>query len=132
MVKRSMVWRQKPKSCLCVSFQIAKKTTSSALYVKAIDDAVALGADAINMSLGSSTGSMVDAGSDIVDAIKRARAKGVSVLISAGNSNTFGNGYFKTTSRKPRLWLGWKSDPLLRIRISVASVNNKNIDNSRF
>ena len=27
------------------------------------------------MSLGSSTGSMVDAGSDIVDAIKRARAK---------------------------------------------------------
>ena len=28
------------------------------------------------MSLGSSTGSMVDAGSDIVDAIKRARAKG--------------------------------------------------------
>ena len=42
------------------------------------------------MSLGSSTGSMVNAGSDIIDAIKRARAKGVSVLISAGNSNTLG------------------------------------------
>lgn len=42
------------------------------------------------MSLGSTTGSMVNADSDIVDAIKRARVKGVSVLISAGNSNTLG------------------------------------------
>ena len=42
------------------------------------------------MSLGSTTGSTVNADSDIVDAIKRARAKGVSVLISAGNSNTLG------------------------------------------
>ena len=33
------------------------------------------------MSLGSTTGSTVNADSDIVDAIKRARAKGVSVLI---------------------------------------------------
>ena len=53
------------------------------------------------MSLGSSTGSMVDAGSDIVDAIKRARAKGVSVLISAGNSNTFGKGYSKPLAENP-------------------------------
>ena len=57
-----------------MSFQIAKKRQVHSIC-KAIDDAVALGADAINMSLGSSTGSMVDAGSDIVDAIKRARAK---------------------------------------------------------
>ena len=32
-------------------FSDRQKTTGSALYVKAIDDAVALGADAINMSL---------------------------------------------------------------------------------
>ncbi len=44
------------------------------------------------MSLGSSTGSMVDAGSDIVDAIKRAHSWGVSVLISKQEiANTFGN-----------------------------------------
>ncbi len=53
------------------------------------------------MSLGSSTGSMVNAGSDIIDAIKRARAKGVSVLISAGNSNTFGNGYSRPSAENP-------------------------------
>ena len=39
-------------------FSDRQKTTGSALYVKAIDDAVALGADTINMSLGSTTGSM--------------------------------------------------------------------------
>ena len=94
------------------------KTTSSALYVKAIDDAVALGADAINMSLGSSTGSMVDAGSDIVDAIKRARAKGVSVLISAGNSNTFGNGYSKPLAETQTMaWL--EIHPLLKTQFQL-------------
>lgn len=82
-------------------FSDRQKTTGSALYVKAIDDAVALGADTINMSLGSTTGSMVNADSDIVDAIKRARAKGVSVLISAGNSNTFGNGYSRPAAENP-------------------------------
>lgn len=50
------------------------------------------------MSLGSTTGSTVNADSDIVDAIKRARAKGVSVLISAGNSNSFGNGYSRPSA----------------------------------
>ena len=61
------------------------------------------------MSLGSSTGSMVNAGSDIIDAIKRARAKGVSVLISAGNSNTFGNGYSRPSAENPDYGLVGKS-----------------------
>ncbi len=90
-------------------FSDRQKTTGSALYVKAIDDAVALGADTINMSLGSTTGSTVNADSDIVDAIKRARAKGVSVLISAGNSNSFWEWLFKTICRKSRLRFGRKS-----------------------
>lgn len=112
-------------------FSDRQKTTSSALYVKAIDDAVALGADAINMSLGSSTGSMVDAGSDIVDAIKRARAKGVSVLISAGNSNTFGNGYSKPLAENPDY--GLVGNPsTVEDSISVASVNNKTLTTAVF
>ena len=78
------------------------------------------------MSLGSSTGSMVDAGSDIVDAIKRARAKGVSVLISAGNSNTFGNGYSKPLAENPDY--GLVGNPsTVEDSISVASVNNKTL-----
>lgn len=99
------------------------KTTGSAIYVKAIDDAVALGADAINMSLGSATGSLVNAGPDIIEAIKRARAKGVSVLISAGNSNTFGNGHSKPAADNPDY--GLVGNPsTVEESISVASINN--------
>ena len=68
-------------------------STSDVVYVKAIDDAVALGADVINMSLGSGTGSTVNASPAVREAIQRARAKGVSVVIAAGNSNTYGYGY---------------------------------------
>ena len=112
-------------------FSDRQRTTGSALYVKAIDDAVALGADAINMSLGSSTGSTVDAGSDIVDAIKRARSKGVSVLISAGNSNTFGNGHSKPLAENPDY--GVVGNPsTVEDSISVASINNKVVTSKVF
>ena len=112
-------------------FSDRQKTTGSALYVKAIDDAVALGADTINMSLGSTTGSMVNADSDIVDAIKRARAKGVSVLISAGNSNTFGNGYSRPAAENPDY--GLVGNPsTVEDSISVASINNNVITTEVF
>ena len=112
-------------------FSDRQKTTGSALYVKAIDDAVALGADTINMSLGSTTGSMVNADSDIVDAIKRARAKGVSVLISAGNSNTFGNGYSRPAAENPDY--GLVGNPsTVEDSISVASINNNIITTEVF
>ena len=104
-------------------FSDRSSSTSDAIYVKAIDDAVALGADAINMSLGSSTGSMVNAGSAIREAIQRARAKGVSVLISAGNSNTFGYGYNKPIAENPDY--GVVGNPsTVEESISVASVND--------
>ncbi|MGT2797314.1 S8 family serine peptidase [Streptococcus intermedius] len=104
-------------------FSDRSSTTSSAIYAKAIDDAVALGADTINMSLGSTTGSMVNADPSIVEAIKRARAKGVSVLISAGNSNTFGNGQSKPLAENPDY--GLVGNPsTVEDSISVASVNN--------
>ena len=112
-------------------FSVRQKTTGSALYVKAIDDAVALGADTINMSLGSTTGSTVNADSDIVDAIKRARAKGVSVLISAGNSNSFGNGYSRPSAENPDY--GLVGNPsTVEDSISVASINNNVITTEVF
>lgn len=112
-------------------FSDRQKTTGSALYVKAIDDAVALGADTINMSLGSTTGSTVNADSDIVDAIKRARAKGVSVLISAGNSNSFGNGYSRPSAENPDY--GLVGNPsTVEDSISVASINNNVITTEVF
>ena len=105
-------------------FSDRNKTTASALYVKAIDDAVALGADVINMSLGAGAGSTVDAGSDIIDAVKRARAKGVSVVIAAGNSNTFGRGFSQPLAANPDY--GLVGNPsTVEDSISVASINNK-------
>ena len=105
-------------------FSDRDKTTASAFYVKAINDAVALGADVINMSLGAGAGSTVDAGSDIIEAVKRARAKGVSVVIAAGNSNTFGRGFSQPLAENPDY--GLVGNPsTVEDSISVASINNK-------
>lgn len=98
-------------------------STDSSIYMKAIDDAVALGADSINLSLGSSTGSTVNADKEIIEAIKRARDKGVSVVISAGNSNTFGNGHSKPLVENPDYGLVG-SPSTVEDSISVASLNN--------
>ncbi len=65
-----------------------------------------------------------------MDAIKRARAKGVSVLISAGNSNSFGNGYSRP-SAKIRLWFG-RNPSTVEDSISVASINNNVITTEVF
>ena len=59
-------------------------TTFTDIYLKAIDDSIRLGADAINMSLGSPAGFyVVDSMEDA--AINNARANGITVAISAGN-----------------------------------------------
>ena len=84
-----------------MGFLIVVDPPSDVVYVKAIDDAVALGADVINMSLGSGTGSTVNASPAVREAIQRARAKGVSGVIAAGNSNTYGYGYNKPRAENP-------------------------------
>lgn len=62
------------------------KYTYSDDQLAAIDDAVALGADVINMSLGASAG-FKDETDPVQDAIKRATDAGVMVVVSAGNSS---------------------------------------------
>lgn len=62
------------------------------IYIKAIDDAIILGADVINMSLGS-TASFVDENNPEQQAIARAVENGVLMAISAGNSAHLGNGW---------------------------------------
>ncbi|MGV8982435.1 cell wall-binding repeat-containing protein [Clostridium sp.] len=70
----------------------AMPSTFGDVIVKAIDDSVLLGADVINMSLGS-TASYVDDTDLEQTAVNRAVDNGVVMAISAGNSNVFGNGY---------------------------------------
>lgn len=66
-------------------------TTFSDVYAKAIDDSIKLGADAINMSLGSTAGSYYY-GSLEDKALEKARQAGILVTISAGNEHTFVDG----------------------------------------
>ncbi|MFC4409958.1 S8 family serine peptidase [Chungangia koreensis] len=69
------------------------QSTFGDIYIEAIDDAIKLGADVINMSLGSTAG-FVDANHPEQQAVKRAVDNGVLVAISTGNSALFGDGYF--------------------------------------
>lgn len=72
-------------------FSDLKKTTGPALYVRAIEDAVKLGADSINLSLGSTTGSTANIEESLLEAIEAAQRAGVTVVISAGNDGAFGD-----------------------------------------
>jgi len=68
-------------------------STFGDIYVKAMDDAIKLGADVLNMSLGSTAG-YVDNANPEQQAVTRAQDNGILVSISAGNSDMFGSGYY--------------------------------------
>ncbi|QAS53430.1 hypothetical protein HLI_15100 [Halobacillus litoralis] len=98
-------------------------STYGDIYVKAIDDAILLGADVINMSLGS-TASFVDSEDPEQKAIARAVDNGVMMAISAGNSAKFGEGFGNPLASNPDIGLvgapGLSTDSL-----QVASFENE-------
>lgn len=65
-------------------------STYGDIYVKAIDDSIKLGADVLNMSLGSVSG-FVDSSNPEQMAVQRSTENGILVAISAGNSDMFGS-----------------------------------------
>ncbi|ARI76232.1 S8 family serine peptidase [Halobacillus mangrovi] len=67
-------------------------STYGDIYIKALDDAIQLGADVINMSLGS-TASFVNEEDPEQQAIANAVDNGVMMSISAGNSAKLGDGW---------------------------------------
>ncbi|WP_084375114.1 S8 family serine peptidase [Neobacillus soli] len=75
-------------------------STWSDIEIKAIDDAIKLGADVVNMSLGS-TAAFVDQDAPEQLAIQRAVDNGVLMSISAGNSNHIGDGYSNPLAQNP-------------------------------
>lgn len=62
------------------------------IYIKAIDDSIKLGADVINMSLGS-TAAFYESENIADQAITKATDNGIVVSVSAGNSGHIGYGY---------------------------------------
>ncbi len=100
----------------------AMASTFGDVIVKAIDDSVLLGADVINMSLGS-TASFVDDTDLEQVAVNRAVDNGVVMAISAGNSNVFGNGYDNPYAENPDY--GVVGSPgLATDSLQVASIEN--------
>lgn len=83
-------------------FQTAESTTTSDIYFAALEDALKLGADVINMSIGSDSGFTHDDELDEVEEniYRKLENAGVVVCISAGNSDSMGEystkGYIST------------------------------------
>lgn len=67
-------------------------------YVLAIQDAIHLGADAINISLGVTAEVMVQ---EISEALKMAKEKGIAVVVAAGNDSFFGGKTHKPLVTNP-------------------------------
>lgn len=100
----------------------AMASTFGDVIVKAIDDSVLLGADVINMSLGS-TASFVDDTDLEQVAVNRAVDNGVVMAISAGNSNVFGEGHDNPYAENPDY--GVVGSPgLATDSLQVASIEN--------
>lgn len=100
----------------------AMPSTFGDIYIKAIDDGIKLGADVLNMSLGS-TASFVDKNDPEQQAIKRAVDNGVLMSISAGNSTNIGGGTVSPLASNPDI--GVVGAPSLSSEsISVASFEN--------
>ncbi|MFB7304327.1 Ig-like domain-containing protein [Heyndrickxia sporothermodurans] len=100
----------------------AMPSTFGDIYIKAIDDGIQLGADVMNMSLGS-TASFVDKNDPEQQAIKRAVDNGVLMSISAGNSTNIGGGTLNPLASNPDIGLVG-SPSLSPESISVASFEN--------
>jgi lactocepin len=95
------------------------------IYIKAIDDGIKLGADVLNMSLGSTAGS-VQPNSIEQQAIERAVNSGVLMSISAGNSNQIGSGFLNPLASNPDIGLVG-SPSVSTSSTSVASIENTHI-----
>jgi lactocepin len=98
-------------------------STFGDVYVKAIDDAIKLGVDVINMSLGSTAG-FVSPEDPEQKAVQRAVDAGVLMSISAGNSAHFGNGHQNPYTENPDI--GVSGSPGLSTNsLQVASYENQ-------
>ena len=97
-------------------------TTFSDIYLAAIDESIKLGADVLNMSLGSTASFYIAESAEDV-ALRNATNNGIVCSVSAGNSAQMTDGY----------WYPWKDNPdigvvgapgLNKDTIQVASIEN--------
>lgn len=98
-------------------------STDGSIYLPAIEDAVKLGADSVNMSLGSPAGVVSQPGDRVVEVIKKANDIGCVVNIAAGNESQFGFGASNPRADEPDYAV--VGSPAVETgSLAVASVNN--------
>lgn len=108
------------------SNQANSNYTYSDIYIKAMDDAVRLGADVINLSIGDTAGFSAT-NSPEMKAIERARQNGAVVTISAGNASLYGEGNMNILATNPDY--GMLSSPAIAENsLAVASFENSKIN----
>ncbi|SCG81813.1 lactocepin [Proteiniborus sp. DW1] len=99
-------------------------STYDDIYMKAIDDAIKLGVDVINMSIGSPAGFYIP-NSAMDEIITNARKHGVVFSISAGNAAHSTDGYIHGYPYRENPDIGMVGSPSLnKDSISVASIEN--------
>lgn len=105
-------------------------TTFSDIYIAAIEDAIKIGIDALNMSLGATASFYVPESAENI-AITNAVNHGIVCAVSAGNSAQMTDGWTETYYGYP-----WKENPdigvvgspgLSKDTIQVASIENTNM-----
>lgn len=108
-------------------FGDASLGTTHSLYNKAIDDAVKLGVDAINMSLGTTgtTDSRIE--KTTYEALLKAQKAGIAVAIAVGNDGFMGFGAISGPKAYHIDYGVVNSPSTLDVSISVASVDNEKI-----
>ena len=110
-------------------FSIGQPTTNTAIYAEAIDDAVLLGADSINMSLGSFAGSE-DADKIMTKVVNNANEHGTIVCIAGGNDGyQFSNFNYQPSDILDFATVG--SPATMKESLAVASYNNSKISYKR-
>ena len=93
------------------------------IYTKAVEDAIKLGADSINMSLGTASGSVYDVGEITRQAFDTARKAGVTITVASTNMATNGFWHSKPLATTPDY--GMTGTPSVNPNvISVASINS--------
>ncbi len=101
--------------------------TTPEIYNKAIDDAVKLGVDTINMSLGATGTTDSRLEETTLAALKRAQEAGIVVAIAAGNDGFMGFGALKGPNPSNPNYGLINSPSVADISMSVASVDNTEI-----
>ena len=100
-------------------------TQQSFTMVKAIEDAVKLGADTINMSFGSPTGMIDDLDDATRAALEKARKAGVTIVTAGGNYAT--SGYWHTKPKAENPDYGTVNTPAVDPNVLAISAYNASV-----